>query len=114
MIEGDVTLDAVPAAISGATLTVRLEDVSRTDASSKVIAQVEFPSISVEPGSNRSIPFQVEVPRLDPNARYILSAHLDVNNSGAITAGDYITMESVPVDERTAAGRVGVRVRPVS
>jgi uncharacterized lipoprotein YbaY len=114
VITGDVTVDAAAAPISGATLTVRLEDVSRTDASSKVIAQVTIPYVSLEAGGSRSIPFQVEVPEMDPNARYILSAHLDVNNSGEITAGDYITMESVPVDERTAAGRVSVRVRPVS
>ena len=114
MIEGDVTFETVVSPISSATLFVRIQDVSRADAPSIVVAEVALRDISLQPGRNRRLPFRLDAPALDPRGRYNLMAHLDVDNSGAISAGDYLTMESVPVGESGPGVRFSVPARPVS
>lgn len=114
MIEGDVTLETVTSPISSATLYVRVEDVSRADTSSIVIAEIALTDISLQPGGDQRLPFQLEVPAMDRHDRYILSAHLDVDNSGTITLGDYLTMESIPVGEGSLSDRVSLPARRVA
>ena len=114
MIEGDVTLDVVTDPISSATLFIRVQDVSRADAGSTVVAETALTNISLQPGRDLRLPFQLDAPALGSRARYILTAHLDVGNTGSITPGDYLTMESIPVEESARHGRVSVPARRVS
>jgi len=113
LIEGEVNLEEVATPISGANVSVRLEDVSLADASSKVVAEVIIDDVSIDAGRYRQIPFALRIPRLEERARYTLAAHVDTNRTHTVTDGDYITMESVPVSTSQARGRYEVRVRLV-
>lgn len=114
MIEGDVTLETVTSPVESGTLYIRIQDVSRADAESNVVAEASLSGISLQPGENRRLRFSVDVPTMDPRRQYILTAHLDVSNTGTVTPGDYLTMESIPIDASGAIARVSVPARPVT
>lgn len=112
-IEGSITIDGLegPVPISG--LNVRLQDVSRADASSQTVAEVAIGEAEFSPG--QSVRFSVDVPgELDVGASYVLSAHADLDGSGDISVGDYITMESNPVVVDGSQGSVDLVLRLVS
>ncbi len=114
MIEGDVIIEVVTTPIRSATLYVRVQDVSRADAGSTVVAETALRGISLQAGSDQKVPFQLEVPALSPRGQYIVTAHLDLDNSGTVTPGDYLTMESIPIRESSPRGRLSIPARRVS
>lgn len=113
VIEGKIHLVDVTSSIPHATVYVRLLDVSLADAPSKVIAEEVIHNVSIEVESLRSLPFSVRTSKLDKRAMYTLTAHVDASGKGAITPGDYITMESFPVAPTDSPAHMHVRVRQV-
>lgn len=81
---------------TGATLRVKLEDVSHIDASATLVAEAIFP-ISQPLNAGTELPFTISVPEVDNRARYNVRAHVDLTGSGAITAGDHISTAAYPV-----------------
>ena len=79
------------------TLLVRVEDVSRADAPSTVVAEQRRANLRLTPGEE--VPFAVEVPadRIDPQHHYTVSVHVDASGTGAVKVGDLITTQSHPV-----------------
>ena len=64
--------------------------------------------------ADTAVPFSLTVPEgLDLRGDYIISAHADVDRSGDISVGDYLTTESFPVAVDGSQGAVEVRLRPV-
>ena len=112
-IEGEIVFAEATSSFSKATLYVRLEDVSLADAPSRVVAQEVVPNVSLEMSNPRPVPFSIQVPGLDRRTTYNLAVHVDVDNDGSVTSGDYITMESVPVPTSPLPARVNIRVRRV-
>lgn len=112
-VHGEIELPPDAPKFTPARILVELEDVSRADAPSRVVAsrQLEAGSLS---GSD-VIPFVLEVPTdaLDESNDYSLRAHLDLNGSGRIERGDYITMQSYPVITRGSPNELRVKVRRV-
>ena len=95
MIEGTVRIEELDDANAQTTVVVRLQDVSAADAASQTVAEVEVEDAF---GSADGVRFQLAVPDgLDPLGNYILAAHADVDGSGDISVGDFITMTSNPV-----------------
>ncbi|MCC6176305.1 MAG: YbaY family lipoprotein [Chloroflexi bacterium] len=114
LVTGDVVLPPGSPAFRDATLHVQLRDTSRADARSAVVANEVRNGISHTSGCTR-LPFALRVPTgLDSRATYLLHVHVDLNGSGKIESGDFITMAShrVPLDRRQVrvdvdVGRVG-------
>jgi uncharacterized lipoprotein YbaY len=71
---------------------VRVVDVSFADAPSKTIA-----SQTIDVTGPGPIPFAVPVSGIRANASYSVEVHLDTDNNGTVSKGDFITMESFPV-----------------
>jgi hypothetical protein len=81
----------------GAVATVRLLDVSRADAASTTVAEVSFPVGA--PGDHEGgVEFKLDIPLLDAGATYALGAHVDLNHSGQVTVGDYVTVQHIGVE----------------
>lgn len=81
---------------AGATLRVKLEDVSRIDAAATLVAEAVFP-IARPLDAGAELPFALAVPEVDDRARYNVRAHVDLTGSGDITAGDRISTAAHPV-----------------
>jgi putative lipoprotein len=112
-VRGTVRLMDVRKGVEHAQVRVRLLDVSRIDAPAETVAELAIPDCTVEAGQSGDIPFALDVPQLDAGATYALAAHVDISGTGDVSAGDYLTMEHIPVTEQRAAEDIDVLVRPV-
>jgi uncharacterized lipoprotein YbaY len=96
-----------------ATVYVRLEDVSRLDAPSTVIAEQMIRHVSHPAGSQQRLAFSLYGQLPDDQASYIVQVHVDVDGDGRVSSGDYRSMESYPVLTHGYPNQVTVRVREV-
>lgn len=108
LLTGTITFAEGPGPPAGATVHVRLEDVTMQDAPSVLVSQADLPYTGAS-----SIPFQLSVPELDPRADYSLSVHVDIGDTGQVHSGDFITMESNPVTPSSLSDDCQVRVKLV-
>jgi uncharacterized lipoprotein YbaY len=113
LVSGEIVFGEGAEAFSGATASVRLEDVSRADAPSHVVAEQVIRQVNYRPGQAGRLAFELRVNNPNERARYTVSAHLDVDGDGQVSRGDYITMESYPVLTQGYPRRLSVRLRKV-
>ncbi|MEL7156972.1 MAG: hypothetical protein AAFN30_10275 [Actinomycetota bacterium] len=92
------------------TVIVALEDVSLADAAPIELERVEMPVNDLIVAGGEVEVF-LPVP-LDGSLDINASAHVDVDQDGAISAGDWISTELVLVTPATARGGVFVTVQP--
>lgn len=114
LVSGEVVFGESSEAFSGATAYVRLEDVSRADAPSHVVAEQVIRQVDYQPGQTVRLAFELHGPIPHEQFRYIVSVHVDVDGDGQLSRGDYITMESYPVLTQGYPRRVSVRLKKVS
>lgn len=104
LIKGKISFDQKNVkSFSGATIYIRLEDVTMQDAPSKLISQHVIENVSYN-GSNVPGHHQKKIKFtlfghvvVDLRRSYSIRVHIDVDNNGKINSGDFITMESYPV-----------------
>jgi uncharacterized lipoprotein YbaY len=84
--------------LSGATVYIRLEDTSLADAASQIVSK-QVLADPAEHVTSEGIPFALPGGQTDfnPRRRYSVSVHIDMDSSGDVSYGDYISMESNPV-----------------
>lgn len=99
LVKGTIVFEGDVKPFSGATAHIRLEDVSLQDAPSKLIAEQVVRNVTYDSIDRQKIQFVfyrdgivVEV-----NARYSIKVHIDVDNDGKLSKGDFITTQSYPV-----------------
>jgi putative lipoprotein len=109
-VTGTVRLsDAVP---PGATLRVRVEDVSRMDAPSFTLAETATPIPAGAPAGTE-LPFTLVTPDPDPTASLNVRAHVDVSGSGTVDSGDLVSTAAHPVLTHGHPDRIIVEARRV-
>ncbi len=113
LVAGDLVLDDEEVSFEDATVHVTLEDVSRVDAESKIVAQQTIRHVSHEAGEKDTVRFTLDGEIDDDKADYVVRAHVDLNGDGKIRPGHYLTMESFPVLTHGHSDRVTVRVRRI-
>ena len=76
---------------------VQVEDVSRLDAPSIVVAEQRLEDVDLE--SSAELPYRLDVPAdaVEAGKRYSVRVHVDVNGTGDVTKGDYVSTASYPV-----------------
>jgi uncharacterized lipoprotein YbaY len=111
---------------AGATVYIRLEDVTMQDAPSKLILQQVINNVSYGGGADdiaghyhhqKKLEFALFGDRIVVDARrlYTITVHIDVDNNGKINPGDFINMESYPViTHGYPKDNVSVHVRQVT
>jgi uncharacterized lipoprotein YbaY len=97
LVSGEIVFGTGEEAFSEATATVRLEDTSRADAPSRLVAGQVIRHVAYRPGQEVRLPFALYGPAPDERVRYTVSAHLDVAGNGRLSRGDYINVQSYPV-----------------
>lgn len=95
-LHGRLRLPGGVAAASGARATIRLVEVGRADAPAVPVAETSF-LVEPGPGGEQAVAFDLETPDLDPRLTYAVQVHVDVNGSGEVSVGDYLTTQHVGV-----------------
>jgi putative lipoprotein len=113
VVHGEVTLPADTEPLDAAEVVIQVEDVSRADAPSVVVAEQRLHGVSLRPGE--ALPFDVEVPgeRIDPSSHYSVRVHVDVSGSGDVERGDFVSTRSYPVLTRGHGDAVIAEVQRV-
>ena len=113
VVHCEIELPPDTPAFTPAHVLVELENISRADAPSQVVAGLQLVT-GVLHGRDL-IPFAIEVPAgtLNERSLYSVRVHVDVSGSGEVERGDYITMQSYPVLTRGHGDKVHVVVRRV-
>ena len=103
VVRGDIIFDKNVRSFSGATIYVRLSDVTMQDTSSKLILQQVTKDVNYDDANHNSfqkkkLKFELSGNMVvDFRQRYAVSVHIDLDNDGKIGLGDLINMESYPV-----------------
>lgn len=100
-----VTVDAPEGVELLGTAVIAVEDVSLADASSIEIARVEVPA--AELAGRSAVDLFVPVP-LDGTIEVTATVHIDTDDSGSVSPGDWISPEFVPVGPDTSEVAVSI------
>ena len=74
-------------------LVVEVRDVSMLDAPSKVVAQIRYQAVPIEPGAR--IPFELDVPDAPPGGTLAVRAHLARDPGETVRRGDGLSTASL-------------------
>lgn len=113
VVRGELHFEDSGVSLAGAKVYVRLLDVSRADAPAHIISEYKIPSLPVGVDTSKSIPFEFKSDLADPRRSYTITAHIDMDGDGRVSAGDYITMENFSVVIDVPSTQHVVRVRKV-
>ena len=91
---------------------VKVEDVSRADAASTLVAETVLP-IEQPLRAGATVPFSVTVPAVSDRSRYSVRVHVDCNGSGEVRAGDRISTRAYPVMTQGNPDHVEVEVHAI-
>ena len=111
-LTGRIWFDDAAGRLSGATLRVKLEEVSRADAPARDISQLVISNFSHSPGEP-PIDFVLNVDEIDPRERYEVRVHLDLDGNGRYAAGDQITTQSYPVLTQGYPDTIEIRLQRI-
>lgn len=89
-------------------LVIEARDVSEADAPSTVVARTRLDDVPVEPGGR--IPFELEVPEIDPGRSLSLRAHASPDGGDSVRPGDLLTTASHPITPSGPQAPVTVRM----
>jgi uncharacterized lipoprotein YbaY len=113
LVRGKIVFDPEPEDLSRAKIYIRLADTSLADAPSRVVSEqvlMELPPAGTAKGH---LSFALHGALPDPRASYSVSVHVDMQNDGKISQGDYINMQSYPVLTYGYPDRITLLVRRV-
>ena len=112
-VEGDIEFEDLTSPVDGATICVRVEDVSRADAPATCLAEQVMRDVRLSGPGRVTVPFSVQASIPDPNGQYVIRVHVDLSGNGEVKSGDYITTQSYPISTSGGSARMLVRLRRV-
>jgi uncharacterized lipoprotein YbaY len=81
---------AAGAAVDLGKVRISVRDISEADAPARTIAEVAIPQVHV-PADGLDLPFSVDADLADSGRTYVVRAHADRDDTGAVTVGDLVT-----------------------
>ncbi len=94
LIDGAITFKGLTSPITNGTIYVRLEDVSIRDDDAKTLIEQVIPNVKVEPSSPTTFRYLLEHRELEGKETYKIRVHVDADDSGDLTVGDFAKTES--------------------
>lgn len=113
LVKGEITFEQGAPPFSGATLYVRLENLTYADAASEVVANYVERDVAFDPKSTKVLSFEITGAAPDPRARYGVRVHIDIDGDGQVSRGDFVNMQSCPVITFGHPREVSILVRQV-
>src|SRR5687767_5695803 len=113
LIKGDITFDGTVRPFTGATLYVHLDDITGADIASRSVAIYVERDVSFDPKVAKALPFAIASKAPDPEATYVVRAHVDIDGDGEVSQGDFISMQSYPVITFGHPREISIVVRQV-
>ncbi len=110
-VRGNVSVLVDDKPLRNARLIVLLEDVTLVDAASIVVATYERQGVSGDVSAALRLPFELF---FEPtSSRLGLRALLDADGDGRASRGDYVSVESYPVDGLAKASSIRMSLRRI-
>jgi len=97
--------------IKNVTVYVSVEDISKQDASSEILCKKIFENVDIS--TKEVFPFSLKVPVSDNKAHLVVRAHVDTDNDGEVSKGDYITTAMFSVITRGHSDIIDVKLEKV-
>jgi uncharacterized lipoprotein YbaY len=113
LVKGKIMFEEAALPFTGATLYVRLENITSVDVASKVVAEYVKRNVALDPKISSDVIFAIVGNLPDPRASYAVRAHIDIDGDGEVSQGDFISMQSYPVITFGHPSEVSILVRQV-
>jgi uncharacterized lipoprotein YbaY len=97
LVKGEITFEAEAPPFTGATMYVRLENVTVADTASEVIAEYVERNVAFDPKTTNVLSFAIPVHAPDARTAYAVRVHIDIDGDGEVSPGDFISTQSYPV-----------------
>ena len=95
-VSGQIVLPPDAPEKAGA-VVVQVEDVSRADAPSTVVAEQRLEHVPLRDRDHLDFAIDVPADAINPRGMYSLRAHVDTSGSGSVERGDLVSTQSYPV-----------------
>ena len=105
-IEGEIIFSEESASFNNATVIIKVEDVRYADASATVSAEQRLTNISRLAGSTKTLPFNLEFTAPSALTNYSLRVHVDLDQDGQVSCGDFVTTQSYPLNKLLSFARI--------
>ena len=106
-IKGEIVVPANAPRRKAHTITIEIHDISVADAPSKMLSQLRLTNAQVKP--NDHLAFQIDAPELS-GRMLAFRVHVDWDGDGAISSGDLLTTQVIPVPPSAEPTQVQVPV----
>lgn len=113
LVKGKITFEEAAASFTGGTMYVRLERITAADIASEAVADYVEKNVAFDPKTSSDLSFAIAGNLPDPRASYAVRAHIDIDGDGAVSKGDFISMQSYPVITFGQPREVSILVRQV-
>jgi hypothetical protein len=93
---------------------VRVEQSRQVDAPAQLLGEYSLDEVSPRQLRSGWIPFELDVREPGPGGDCAIRAHVDIDRDDAVSPGDYVTTEKIPVlsDRQQVPLRVTVELVP--
>jgi hypothetical protein len=95
-VSGTIEFQDVRETAHDVTVHVRVQDTSAADARAVTVAEEVIRGVSIEPAAPRMSFTVAGIPET-ARGRLVVRVHADVDGSGAVSRGDYVSTQSHPV-----------------
>lgn len=99
--------------VPGARLFVTLEDVSLIDKPAPKVATFTTSELEVHADGTLRATFVLDLENPQPGALYSVRALLDVDGDGRASKGDFISVQSHPVDARSGSAELQIPLQRI-
>ena len=113
LVKGEITFEAEAPAFTGATMYVRLENVTVADTAAEVIAEYVERNVAFDPKTKNVLSFAITADSPDSRTAYAVRVHIDIDGDGEVSQGDFISTQSYPVITFGHPREVSILVRQV-
>jgi len=114
IVAGTIVFGADLEPFVGATVYVRIEDVSLADAPARAVAESVLLKVEAGGQATNRLEFTIEAPSSEPRRRYVVRVHVDVDGDGQVGVGDYVSTASHPVSVGGSRTKLSIPVKRVS
>ena len=97
LVKGKITFEEAAPPLTGATMYVRLENITAADIASEAVADYVERDVAFDPKTSSHLSFAIAGNPPDPRTSYAVRVHIDIDGDGEVSKGDFISMQSYPV-----------------